>query len=82
MDNSTSQTGREKMMKFLDTRDFGEKVDILKDMYVMEELDDFIIDNLAASLDYVIDDGDIEYRYNQLRSCIETRAKYEISRFR
>lgn len=77
-----SKSGREKMMEILDTRDFQEKVNILKQMYILDEIDDFIIDSIAASYDVVIKDGDIGNRYNELKTCIETRAKYEVNRLR
>lgn len=75
-------TGTEMMMAFLETRSFDEKVSLLKEMYVQNELTDSIIDNLAAALDVVIESGDLQMRYEQLRRCVETRLKYETTRLR
>lgn len=72
----------DKMMRFLDTDDIEEKVKLLKEIYLRGELNDNIIDNFAATLDFVIDPGDIQLRYDQLRVCLETRARFESSRLR
>ena len=58
------------------------KVNILKDLHIFGELTNSIIDNLAATLDVVIEEGDIETRDDQLRLCVETRARFENSRLR
>lgn len=76
------KNGQERMMQFFDTDDFQEKVNILKDLHIFGELTNSIIDNLAATLDVVIEEGDIETRYDQLRLCVETRARFENSRLR
>ena len=45
------------MMDFFDSDDLEEKYQILVQMETMEEINDHLVDNLAASLDVVIDDG-------------------------
>lgn len=70
------------MMKFFDADELEEKYDIIAKMQVQEELNDHIIDNFAASLDVVIDDGDLDKRIDDLKNCIRTKMKYESSRFR
>lgn len=76
------KNGQEKMIAFLDTDDFEEKSNLLKDMYLHGEVTNSIIDNLAAALDVVIEEGDIQSRYEQLRICVDTRARYESLRLR
>ncbi len=71
-----------RMLAFLDTDDMDEKYELLTDMMVEGELTDQIVDNLAASLDVVIDEGKLDDRYDQLRICIRTKAKYELQRNR
>ncbi len=70
------------MMRFFDADDFDEKYSILKAMKTMEGLTDNIIDNMAATLDYVIDDGDIDDRFAQLMKCVDTRRRFESGRLR
>lgn len=70
------------MIAFLDTDDFDKKNEILTEMTQMGEMSDHIIDNLAAALDVVIPDGDLDQRVDQLRICVRTRARYESLRLR
>ena len=69
------------MLDFLDERDLAKKNSILDEMSFRPDLTDSVIDNLAAAMDIVIDDGPIDLRFAQLRSCIRTRAQYELKRF-
>lgn len=68
------------LMAFLDADTYEEKQDILYRM--QPDLDDYLIDAMAVSLDVVIPEGDIDERYRQLRSCLIAKQRYEISRFR
>ncbi|MBQ5485250.1 MAG: DUF1653 domain-containing protein [Lachnospiraceae bacterium] len=70
------------MLKFLDTDDFEEKYRILKEMEGFNELNDTLIDNMAASMDLVIGDGPIEDRISQLMICVATRRRFESTRLR
>ncbi|MCR5452991.1 MAG: DUF1653 domain-containing protein, partial [Lachnospiraceae bacterium] len=72
----------QRMMDFFDTDDFDEKYRILKAMRTCNDLTDNIIDNMAATLDLVIDDGDIDIRFAQLIKCVDTRRKFETTRLR
>jgi len=67
-------------MKFLDTDSMEEKYKILVDM--RSDITDQLIDNMAASLDFVIDDGPLDQRYEELLTCIRTRQRFETNRFR
>ena len=72
----------ELMMQFFDADTLEEKLGIIQKMEVLEEIDDHVIDNLAATLDVVIDDGDIQKRTDDLKHCLRMRMKYETARFR
>jgi hypothetical protein len=72
----------ELMMEFFDADKLEDKLDIIQKMEVLEEIDDHVIDNLAASMDVVIEDGDIHTRTEDLKNCLRTRMKYETARFR
>jgi hypothetical protein len=37
-----------------------------------------LIDNIAASLDIAVNDGDIEERFLSLYNCVTTMEKYEV----
>lgn len=70
----------DQLMAFLDADTYEEKLEIL---YRMEpELNDYLVDTMAISLDVVIPGGDIDERYRQLRGCLQAKQKYEINRFR
>ena len=68
------------LMAFLDADTYEEKLDILYRMQL--DLNDYLIDTMAVSLDVVIPEGDIDERYRQLKGCLQAKQKYEINRFR
>ncbi len=69
------------LLEFLDTDDFEEKYKILVATPIMD-FDNLLIDNMASSIDCVIEDGDIESRVQELKVCVKTRAKFETLRLR
>ncbi|MDC7280207.1 hypothetical protein NXH64_11955 [Butyrivibrio fibrisolvens] len=69
------------LLDFLDTDDFEEKYKILVATPIMD-FDNLLIDNMASSIDVVVEDGDIESRVQDLKNCVRTRSKYETLRFR
>ncbi|MCI7131194.1 MAG: hypothetical protein MSA09_11745 [Lachnospiraceae bacterium] len=70
----------EALMAFLDADTYEEKLEILYRMQL--DLNDYLIDTMAVSIDVVIPDGDIDERYRQLKGCLQAKQKYEINRFR
>ncbi len=70
------------MMDFFDSDDLEEKYQILVQMETMEDINDHLVDNLAASLDVVIDDGPIDKRFAELKNVLRTKMKYESTRLR
>ena len=81
MDRQAEQEINPILLEFLDTDSFEEKYKILVATPVMD-FDNLLIDNMASSIDVVIDDGDIESRVQDLKICVSTRARYETMRFR
>lgn len=68
------------LMEFLDIDGMNEKSKFLSEN--KKKLNDDLINAMAASLDVTVPDGPIELRYSSLRTCLQTKAKYEINRFR
>jgi hypothetical protein len=68
------------LMEFLDINGMNEKAKFLSEN--KKKLNDELINAMAASLDVTVPDGPIELRYSSLRTCIQTKAKYEINRLR
>lgn len=68
------------LMEFLDAETYEEKLELLQKMQF--DLNDYLIDTMAISVDVVIPEGDIDDRYRQLKGCLEAKRKYEINRFR
>lgn len=68
------------IMDFLEADTYREKRELLTAMRMY--LNDKLINDIAASLDVVVDDGEIETRYNSLLSCLNTMVKFEYSRLR
>lgn len=71
-----------RMMMFFDSDNTDDKIRILNEMHIMGELNDTIIDNMAATLDVVINEGVYENRFDELKRCLETKARYESLRLR
>ena len=70
------------MMDFFESDDLDEKYELVSRMSYEEEITDQMIDNMAASLDVVINDGAIDDRLEELKRCLRTKMKYESVRLR
>ena len=66
------------LMAFLDAETYEEKHNLLVSM--KNRLTDRLIDDIAASMDVMVDEGDLNKRYKSLLTCIDTKAKFEIMR--
>lgn len=74
------KSAEDKLMAFFDAETMEEKYKILVDM--QEEINDHMINNMAVVLDVVIEEGPLERRYEELKTCVRTFQRYECSRLR
>ncbi|MCR5799880.1 MAG: DUF1653 domain-containing protein [Lachnospiraceae bacterium] len=68
------------VLSFLETEDFEEKFNILSGLHHRITKDHIAI--MSMSLDVTIDDGEIEDMYRQLKTCVDTRRRFETTRLR
>ena len=66
------------IIEFLDADTYWQKSNILTALH--HRITNEMINTLAAALDIVVEEGDIEDRYLQLKNCIQTKEKYECNR--
>lgn len=66
------------ILEFLDAETITEKRNILTALH--HRITNEMIDTLAVVMDVVIEEGEIEDRYQQLKTCLNTIEKYEIER--
>ena len=68
------------LMEFLDADSYEEKLEILCRLH--NTITDAMIDTMAVSLDIEVKEGDIEQRFNELKSCLLTMEHFECNRLR
>lgn len=68
----------ERLLEFLDTDSIQAKIDYLT--YNQKKIDDRLIDDIAAAMDLVVEQGPIDARFLSLKNCLLTKAKYEVGR--
>lgn len=82
---SFSESDDSPLLRFLDADDYKEKSRILNEIEE-KDLNNNLIDNMAASIDVVIPEGELDLRLDQLKYAVNTKARYEseglTSRFR
>lgn len=66
------------ILEFLDAENILEKKNILAALH--HRITDDMINTLAVVLDVVIEEGELEDRYQQLKTCLDTIERYEIER--
>lgn len=69
-----------RLIRFLDSESFQEKLNTLTALKA--ELDDKLIDAMAASMEVEVPEGPVEVRYASLRKCILAHTRYECTRLR
>ncbi len=62
--------------KFLDTDDLEEKYQLVK-MISEDDITELLVDSMAVSLDIIIPEGKLIDRFDELKSALKTKAKYE-----
>ena len=68
------------LLDFLDADTYEEKLSILAALH--SRITDDMITTMAIASDVEVAEGELEVRYNQLKSCLLTLDKYEINRLR
>ncbi len=66
------------ILEFLDAETVLEKKNILAALH--HRITDEMINTLAVAMDVVIEEGEIQERYRQLKTCLDTIDRYEIER--
>lgn len=68
------------VLEFLDAEDHAERLNILAGLH--HRITDDMITTMAIACDVEIEEGDLEKRYQALRTCLVTRERYECNRLR
>jgi len=66
------------ILEFLDAETLAQKKNILTALH--HRITDEMINTLAVVMDVVIEEGELEDRYYQLKTCLEAKERYEIER--
>lgn len=66
------------ILEFLEAETVLQKKNILTALH--HRITDDMINTLAVVMDVVIEEGELENRYKQLKTCLETIERYEIER--
>ncbi len=68
------------LMEFFDKNSYAEKIEYLSS--IKSRMDDRLINDICASLDITVDEGEIDVRYSSLLACLSTMARFECGRLR
>lgn len=68
------------VLEFLEADSYARRLNILAGLH--HRITDEMITTMAVASDIEIEDGDLEERYEELRSCLITLEKYECNRLR
>ena len=68
------------LMAFLDAETYEEKKELLVAM--RPRITDRLINDIAVSLDVIVEDGDLEKRFRSLLYCVSKLDEYEVNRLR
>lgn len=79
-ENSVVQGINPLLITFLDAESSVEKLEILHRM--RKSIDNKTISDMAAALDIVIEEKDMDERIKELEICLQTRARFETTRLR
>lgn len=68
------------LLRFLEADTYSDKLELLHLMHAT--ITDAMIDTMAICLDFEIQSGDIEQRYQELLNCLLTKERFECARMR
>ena len=68
------------LLAFLDAETYEEKKEVLVAM--RPRITDRLINDIAVSLDVIVEEGDIEKRFRSLLYCVSKLDEYEVNRLR
>ncbi len=74
----TGENPNSDLLEFLNAETYEAKRNVL--VGLRHRITDRLIDDMAASLDVVVEEADTWDRYQSLLACVTTKAKFEISR--
>ncbi len=66
-----------KLIRFLDADSYEERYNIL--VSLRDEITDKLVDDIAVSMDVVVDEGPLWQRYDELKNALKIRQKYEFA---
>lgn len=68
------------LLEFFDKKSLADKIEYLTS--VRAGIDNRLINDISASMDLTIDEGDVSIRFASLISCLQTMARFECQRLR
>lgn len=68
------------VLEFLDADEYSQRLNILSGLH--HRITNDMITTMAIACDLEIDDGDVEERYEALKTCLMTLERYECNRLR
>lgn len=79
-DIDVEETPNPDLLAFLDAETYEEKHKLLA--FMRPRITDRLINDLAASIDVTVEDGDLETRYRSLLYCVKKMEEFEVTRLR
>ena len=68
------------MLEFLDAETLEEKLHIM--IFGRNQMDDNLLNNIAISLDLVVDEKSTQEKYDEILNCLSMMEKFECNRLR
>lgn len=68
------------LLEFFDKNSLADKIEYLNSVKL--KIDDRLINDISASLDLTIEEGDVSIRFASLINCLQTMARFECQRLR
>ena len=79
-ENETCEQANPDLLAFLEAETYEEKRELLVAM--RPRITDRLINDIAVSLDVIVEEGDIEKRFRSLLYCVSKLDEYEVNRLR